>query len=159
MSTKRNKSSLRKTKVRTFTRASIAKRVNGIYELTNAEIVPFANAAYNTIPSYAINRETLESSGTLIPTKMGRPILRLKKNKVVYPLATDSPYALPYSYVPSVGYVRLNEHYEIGINRIPAQDYDNPGVRVYGREFNDIKLYDMKRRNKNQMFSPKGIKI
>lgn len=43
------------------------------YELTNAEIVPFV---YNTIPSYAIKREILESSGTLIPTKMGRPILR-----------------------------------------------------------------------------------
>jgi hypothetical protein len=160
MSTKRN--SLHKTKNKSRTRArrvnsiSVATRVRGIHELTNAEIVPFANAAYNTIPSYAIKRETLESSGTLIPTNMGRPILRLKKNKVVYPLATDSPYALPYSYVPSIGYVRLNEQYKIGINHIPDQDYDNPGVRVYGPEFNNIKLYDMKRRNKNQMFSPRG---
>jgi hypothetical protein len=163
MSTKRNKNSLRKTKGRTIARpresVAVAKRVNGIYELTNAEVVPFANAAYNTIPSYAIKRETLESNGTLIPTNMGRPILRLKKNKVVYPLIEGSPYALPYSYVPSFGYVRLNEQYTIGLNRIPNQDYDNPGVRVYGPEFNDIKLYDMKRRNKNQMFSPKGIKI
>ena len=150
----KNRNSSRK-KTRTIATASIAPsvaiRLQGIQPLMpNAHLVTLANAAYNTGPSYAIDRQTLERRGTLIPTKLGIPQLRLKKNKIVYPLIEGAPYALPYSYAPDVGgYVRLGHD-----DNIPAQDYDNPGVRLYGSEFNHIKLYDMNRHNKNHIFSP-----
>jgi hypothetical protein len=135
---------------------TVARRIQGIIsDLPNAQYISIANAAYNRGPSYAINRQTLERRGTLIPTKLGVPQLRLKKNKIVYPLIEGAPYALPYSYSPDIeGYVRLGHD-----DNIPAQDYDNPGERLYGSEFNDIQLYVMNRHNKNQMFSPKNRKV